>query len=1305
MGLLKQLQEFDKDNIPKSVIKALGKYVVEETMQKEYVKRQSVAAHGLCLWAHAMYMYDKVAKTVGPKKAKVAEMKAELQGALDALEEKRSALQKIIDKVDALKRQLQEAQDEKARILANQKQTADRLSRASILTVGLADEQVRWAADVANYEKLIKNVPGDVFIASSCISYFGAFTGSYRKKMVDYWSKATVDREVPITEGADLNETLGIPVEIKGWQIQGLPSDEVSRENGILVKIADRWPLMIDPQEQAKGWIKNMQRDNNLQVTRMGSVRMLQALESTIRLGAPLLIEDIGELLDPALEPVLAKAIFEDAGRKLIRLGDSDVPYNDEFKLYITTKLPNPHYLPEVCIKVTIINFTVTLQGLEDQLLGDVVKKERPDVEERMDKLVSQMAKDEEMLAILVDKILSLLSNASGNILDDDVLITTIDDSKKTSISINQRMEEAKVTNEEISNLRNQYRPVATRGSLIYFVVADLAKVDPMYQYSLQYFKGLYNKSIDLAKPSEDLSTRLDFLEECETETIFLNICRGLFEKDKLMFSFLITISILKNRGDMSEAEWSLLLRGAGLVVNEKPNPLPELIPEGGWNLLARMEQDIPDVFGDLTQSVLDNFDDWKAWFTSSTPETAPLPGKWAAEDIYETKDIVEGLNLQQKMLVLKCFREEKLLMAISEFVEMRLGKIFVQAPPTRMADVYADTTSTSPCVFILSQGADPTGLLISLAKQRNFLDKLQMISLGQGQGPKAVNMINSAKKAGHWVLLQNCHLARSWMPKLDKICDELRDPASTTFVHEEFRLFLTSMPATYFPVPVLQNSVKLTTEPPKGIRANLLRSYGQLNDWSTFEECDGANGVDVWKKLVFGLSTFHAVVQERRKFGPLGWNIIYEFNDSDLETSVMILKMFLQEQPTIPWQALIYVIGQISYGGRVTDDLDRRCLMCILQNYVTTNILDDAFKFDPQGIYYAPKSGNLESYIEYITDLPLSDPPALFGMHENANIAFQRKETNYTIETCLSIQPRAIGSTASGKSPDEEVDALAIEIFEKTPKVLTREEAGENTFIYRGEHMDSLATFLGQEMIRFNKLLVEMQTSLVDIRRAIRGEVLLSAVLDEMYTALLDNRVPNNWSNVGYKSLKPLASWNNDLLMRVKALREWVHNGQPKVFWLSGYYFPQGFMTGTLQNHARKYMVPIDTLGFSFTTYKRFESDEEFEATVPEDGVVISGIFLDGGKWDLENDCIREGDPGEMFSNLPIVHFMPEQNHQCPETFYECPCYKTSERAGELSTTGMSTNFVVTIELSSKGTDPNKWVLQGTGCLLNLDD
>lgn len=166
-----------------------------------------------------------------------------------------------------------------------------------------------------------------------------------------------------------------------------------------------------------------------------------------------------------------------------------------------------------------------------------------------------------------------------------------------------------------------------------------------------------------------------------------------------------------------------------------------------------------------------------------------------------------------------------------------------------------------------------------------NFSLRTKTISLGQGQGPRAEKMIHEACRYGHWVVLQNCHVAVSWMGELERICN---DTTLTESAHPDFRLWCTSYPSSVFPVSVLQNSVKMTNEPPKGLKANMQRSLNSdplVRDkffTNAFVYTEAAN--KCWLRGVFALVFFHAVVQERREFGPLGWNIPYEFSEADLK-------------------------------------------------------------------------------------------------------------------------------------------------------------------------------------------------------------------------------------------------------------------------------------------------------------------------------------------------------------------------------------------------------------------------------------
>jgi hypothetical protein len=148
------------------------------------------------------------------------------------------------------------------------------------------------------------------------------------------------------------------------------PSDQFSVENGIVVFNTARWPLMIDPQGQANKWIRNMEKDNSLKVIKLTDLNYMRTVESSVQFGSPVLLENIGESIDPTLEPLLLKQTFKQGGVVQIQLGESAIEYSEHFRFYITTKLPNPHYLPEVAVKVTLLNFMITPEGLQDQVRG-----------------------------------------------------------------------------------------------------------------------------------------------------------------------------------------------------------------------------------------------------------------------------------------------------------------------------------------------------------------------------------------------------------------------------------------------------------------------------------------------------------------------------------------------------------------------------------------------------------------------------------------------------------------------------------------------------------------------------------------------------------------------------------------------------------------------------------------------------------------------------------------------------------------------------------------------------------------------
>lgn len=860
--------------------------------------------------------------------------------------------------------------------------------------------------------------------------------------------------------------------------------------------------------------------------------------------------------------------------------------------------------------------------------------------------------------------------------MDDIDLIHTLEQSKAKSMEIKAKVVIAEQTEKDIDETRSQYIPVAVRTQILFFCTYDLANIDPMYQYSLEWFIRIFLNSIANADASDNLEKRIENINNYFTFSLYSNVCRSLFEKDKLLFSFLVCVRILMNDNKINMDEWRFLLAGGSAIPKEIENPAQDWLSDRAWSEILRLP--VLPKFANFAEDFKNHIEGYRRMFDSADPHREPLPEPWNND-----------LDSFQKLLAFKCLRADKVTNAMQDFVSENLGQRFIEPQTTDLSLVFKDSSPTTPLIFVLSVGTDPAADLYKFAEEMRFSKKLSAISLGQGQGPRAEAMMRSAMERGKWVFFQNCHLAPSFMPSLERLVENI-DPDK---VHRDFRLWLTSMPSPKFPVSILQNGSKMTVEPPRGIKANLLRSFTGFSD-EFYASCKR----EEFKFLLFSLCLFHGVTLERRKFGALGFNIPYEFTTGDLRICISQLSMFLEEyEEEIPFKVLKYTAGHINYGGRVTDDWDRRCIMNILNDFYSPDVLSTEHKFSESGIYHQlPLTSDHEHYLRYIRGLPINDTPEIFALHDNANITFAQNETFSLLQGILKMQPRA--SSGAGRSREEVMEEAGRNILEKVPQPISVSMVMEKHPV---RYEESMNTVLIQEVIRYNKLLETVRLTLNDLLKALKGLVVMSQALETMSNSIFINSVPELWASKAYPSLKPLASWVTDLVARVQFIDKWIEHGIPPVFWISGFFFPQGFLTGTLQNFARSSSISIDVITFDFEVMKKTEAEL---TSRPSDGCFIRGLFLEGARWDYDKHELTESRPKELYTDMPIIWLKPTANREKPSKgIYDCPVYKTLTRAGTLSTTGHSTNFVLPIELPSSQLQRH-WIKRGVAlmCALN---
>ncbi|XP_069810981.1 dynein axonemal heavy chain 8 isoform X3 [Dendropsophus ebraccatus] len=1229
-GFLPSLKQFQKESINEEMVELLQPYFLMEDYTTENAKKVCGNAAGLLSWTQAMATFFEVSQEVLPLKVNLMKKGHHLEAANCELSEVQQLLDEKEAEMKTAKDKYEEAVLEKLNLLSKSELCRKKIEAASDLIEGLSGEKARWTEQSKVMKAQVDRLAGDVLVVAAFLSYCGPFNQSFRSLLLkDVWIKEIRSRNIPLSENLSV----------------------VSM-------------LVEQPTSQGNTWIKNKEKINELQVTSLNHKCFRTHLEDCLSLGRPLLIENIGEELDPSLDNILEKNFINSGTSLKVKVGDKEVDVMDKFRLYLTTKLPNPVFTPEISAKTSVIDFTVTMKGVEKQLLRRVILSEKQELEHERIKLMQEVNVNTCKMKALEDGLLYRLSATAGLLVEDQSLMEVLKITEQRVSEVRAKLHITSNAEAKIIKAQEEYLPVATRGSLLYILITEMSIVNVMYQMSLGQFFKLFDRSTARSDKSPHLQKRISNIIEYLTYDVFRYYTRGLYERHKFLFTLLLTLRVDLQQGRIKHKDFQALTQG-GAALDPKtypPKPHKWILDMTWLNLveLSKLSQ-----FSEIMTQVTQNGKGWRNWFDCDSPEEEIIP------DGYNN-----FLDSFHRLLLIRAWCPDRTLPQARKYIRDSLSAKYTEPDVFNLTSTWEESDSHTPLICLLSMGSDPTNEIEALAKKLKL--ECRTTSMGQGQSFYTRRLIQMSLQQGGWVLLQNCHLDLDFM-------DELLETIETSTVHETFRVWMTTEPHRRFPTTLQQTSIKFTNEPPQSMRAGLRRTITRIS-----QDLLDVSSKPMWKPLLYTVAFLHSAVQERRKYGALGWNVPYEFNFVDFTTSIQFIQNHLDEcgvRKGMSWSAVRYMIGEVQYGGRVTDQYDKCLLDCFAKVWVNEKIFDPNFCFYPG--YKIPQCKTVDQYLNYIQSLPVIDSPQVFGLHPNADITYQSRAAADILNTISNIQPKE-SNGKMGETREDMVYQLVEDMLEKLPPDYIPKEV--TVKLQQTGDLSPMNIFLSQEIDQMQKIISIVRSGLNNLKLAIDGTIIMSEALRDVLNDMHDAQIPRVWRKVSWTSAT-LGLWFTELLERNSELRWWIYEGRPNVFWMKGFFNPQGFLTAMRQEATRAHKGwALESVTVQNVVLKQMK--EEITGP-PDDGVYIHGLFLEGAGWDRRNSKLAECTPRVLFTMLPVVHIFAANSPPVTDaSLYLCPVYKKPERT--------DLTYVTTVSLKTSQ-PPDHWILRGVAALCDI--
>eukprot|EP01116_Phalansterium_solitarium_P024803 TRINITY_DN91_c0_g1_i2.p1 TRINITY_DN91_c0_g1~~TRINITY_DN91_c0_g1_i2.p1 ORF type:complete len:4088 (+),score=2028.04 TRINITY_DN91_c0_g1_i2:171-12434(+) len=1261
-GVKENILGLDARKITPEIRNAVQAILTEKakSFEKSNIEKVSKAAAPLATWVSAIIQYSTILDSVGPMEKELANLAKKMAVSEKKVAKLSEELRVVDEKVAKLRDEFQICTTECAVLKVELDRAEGILESAQSLFGKLGGEKQRWDQTVNEISKNLQLLPASALMAAGFVTYLGHTPEDLRRQMLSEWAAMLAVPDWVFTR------FMSTESELLTFKAQGLPGDDLSMENALVIQATRPVPFIIDPSTLVSKWLRtylsSLDEKRSIEVTTQEDERFANTLELAVRFGKTLVVQEI-DRIHPVLVPLLRKDLVRHGPRWMVQVGDKAIDYHEDFRLYLVTRNPQPILPPDVSALIAVVNFSITRSGLEGQLLSVTIKSEKPELEEKKSKLLLSEEENKVQLAHLEASLLKALAASEGNILENKALLDSLNETKSRSIIIAEALRESTELQLSIDKERNAFKKIATNGSALYFLMLDLRKVNHMYQFSLPVFSKLFGTALseDKGASGNTVEARVNAVCDRMMKLVFEYVSRSLFKADRLMFGLhLVHIMFPKH---YQENEWDLFVGKIVAVGDVKAVAgFPQWAAVDRKAAFALLQANFPKVIDNLS---LKDADSWVPWAKSPTCELE-FPPKYSKGN---------RVTPFQRILLLQALRPDRLESALTAFVCELVGVSSLSPPPLNLQKVHQkESTTSEPILMITSPGADPSMEIEEFAHKMVGKDCFHQVAMGQGQQEAALQALRKGFQEGHWVLLKNVHLAISWLPTLEKELTAMQ-------AKDEFRLFLTSEPHQKFSAILLQSSLKITYEAPPGVKKNLLRTFELWNEYFN------VNPSILRSQSLFALAWFHAIIQERRTFIPQGWSKFYEFSIADLRASAEIIDAATRSGNP-DWNVVHGLLENAIYGGRVDNEYDVRVLRSYLQLYFNNDVLGKTPKNKLDRNLTLPVVTEHQAFVELVQKMSDSDNPGMFHLPGNIDRSLQRANSALVVAQLKVLA----ASAGEGSRFNREVWAaqLAPILALWTKLVGADAKILSTTVSQKKDNASPIDVFVVNEQQKGLDLIRKVHSILQQINKVTSGSALLTPDLLKIGSALVKGQLPDAWLDE-WPGPEDVYAWLGGLISRAQALAGWSEKANAGTLMrgaidLNEIYRPDAFLNALRQQTARLAGCALDTLKLVSSPDQKLLSN----CKLPVD---ITGLLLQGAAFD-------SGKLSEAFADaatvVPIPHYYigwipqdlpdPHKGDNC----INAPLYLSGKRD----------KFICEIGLPCQG-DRVKWILAGVALFL----